>query len=370
MIIFIYCILGFLGIVLCVTVFNACTAPMLKHGPESYKQDRISFLIPVRNEGRNIQGCLESLLDQAYPRFEILILDDHSSDDTAERVQNVARRDSRIRYIRGKDLPEKWTGKNWACHQLGQHAKGDIFIFTDADNRYTRSAGLKTVGWMRKLNLDMFSAFPQQYTLTLAEKLVVPSVYMTVYCYLPLWLTCLLPYPSLAAANGQWIAFTREAYQKLGGHEAAKNQIVEDTWLARFAKKNRMKVLTSPGTGAVYGRMYHHWTDIWQGFSKNLFGLMDYHIIPFCILLLWMLIGYVCPYVFLFHPLWIKAAGSAVALNIVMRSILALKYKDPWITILLHPLAILLTIAIGLNSIRVFKQGKLKWKGRTISRST
>ncbi|MBN2030595.1 glycosyltransferase [bacterium] len=361
-----YVMIFFLTVVLAITLFNALTAPMLKNGPKPITQPLVSILIPARNEQDNVQGCLEFLCKQDFPHFEIWVLDDQSSDQTAHIVQTVARQDRRIHYIKGKDLPEGWTGKNWACYQLSKRAKGDIFIFTDADNRYRPDAVSKTVGWMQKLNLDLFSAFPQQNTHTLLEKLIVPSVYMTVYCYLPLRLTYSTSFPSLAAANGQWMAFTKEAYQRLGGHQTAKNQIVEDTWLARYAKKENLKILTAAGTESVYGRMYENWSEIWHGFSKNLLGLMGYRIIPFLLLLFVMLMGYICPYLIVFYTPLTLCGGTAILLNIIIRLILTGKYKDPAINILLHPLAILMIIIIGLNSMRLFKRGELEWKGRKI----
>jgi chlorobactene glucosyltransferase len=361
-----YFVFGFLIIVFLVTLFNVSTAPMLKNGPFCSKNTFVSILLPARNEETNIGDCLESLIRQDFPDFEILVLDDCSSDRTAEIVQTFAQEHPFVQYIKGKALPEGWTGKNWACYQLSHLAKGDIFIFTDADNRHARQAVSKTVGWMEKLNLDMFSAFPQQHTLTFWEKLIVPSVYMTVYCYLPLWLTYFTPFPSLAAANGQWMAFTQRAYKKLGGHEPAKSQVVEDTWLARYAKKEKMKTLTAAGTGVVYGRMYYNLSEIWHGFSKNLFGLMGYQTFPFLLLLLFMFFGYIIPYLSIFYTPFALFAGTAVILNCFIRLMLCMKYKDPPITILLHPLAILGTIIIGLNSMRVFKQRSLEWKGRKI----
>ena len=360
-----YVIIFFLFIVLITTVFNAFSAPMLKNGPIPKNQPLVSVLIPVRNEAQNIEGCLKSLLKQDYPNFEILVLDDGSSDDTVEIIHKV-KEDKRIQYLEGKELPKGWTGKNYACHQLSKQANGDILIFTDADNRYTETAISKTIGWMQKLELDLFSTFPQQLTLTLGEKLVVPSVYMTVYCYLPLWLTYILPSPSLAAANGQWIAFKNDSYQKLGGHEKAKNQIVEDTWLTRHAKTLKMKTITAAGTGEVFGRMYKNWDEVWQGFSKNLFGLMNYKLVAFIFLLLFMFISYVAPYFLIVFPSIVVCAGISIIINIVIRLILTVKYKDPIITVLLHPLAIILTILIGINSIRIFNSPNLKWKGRTI----
>ena len=106
--------IGFLFIVLLITLLNALTAPMLKNGPISKRQHFVSILIPARNESENIKDCLESLLRQDYPHFEILVLDDFSSDNTAKIVQKIAQIDHHVQYLKGKDLPDGWTGKNWA----------------------------------------------------------------------------------------------------------------------------------------------------------------------------------------------------------------------------------------------------------------
>ena len=127
-----YAMIFFLVVIIIITLFNALTAPTLKNGPKPTTQPLVSICIPARNEQDNIQGCLESLRKQDFPHFEIWVLDDQSSDQTANIVQTVAQQDHRIHYMKGKDLPEGWTGKNWACHQLSHRARGDIFIFTDA----------------------------------------------------------------------------------------------------------------------------------------------------------------------------------------------------------------------------------------------
>jgi chlorobactene glucosyltransferase len=334
------------------------------------EQPMVSVLIPARNEEKNIAQCLQSLMVQDYPAMEILVLDDDSSDRTACEIQTLIRRDQRIRYIRGRPLPPGWTGKNWACAQLAEAAAGNYFIFTDADNRPALDAVTKTAGWMLCWHLDLFTSFPQQDLITLAEKLVVPSVYMTVYSYLPLWLTCLTPFPSMAAANGQWLAFKREAYQKMGGHESVRDKVVEDTELARRAKRMHLRILTTPGTGLIFGRMYRNWKEVWNGFSKNLYGLTGYHAMAFISLLFIMFLAYILPYVLLVIPELAAPAGLAVGFNLMIRTILSLKYKDPWITVLLHPVAILLTILIGIHSMLIHGKDTLVWKGRKISLKT
>ena len=264
-----------LTFILVITLLNAITAPSLRKKIACKDIPLVSVLIPVRNEKRNIQRCLEDLLSQDYPLYEIIVLDDHSDDGSGELVKKIAADIPHLRLFMGKKIPHGWIGKNWACHQLSVLARGEILIFTDADNRYAEDAVSRTVAWIQEYRCDLFSAFPQQCTKTMFEKLIVPTVYMTVYCYLPLWLTYYSRFSSLAAANGQWIAFTKNAYRSIGGHERVKGRIVEDIELARLVKKNKMRIITAAGTCSVYARMYHNRKEVWDGFSKNLFGLMS-----------------------------------------------------------------------------------------------
>lgn len=367
MIVFLAIIIGILAVILAVALFNAFTAPMLKTRLPLPSQPPVSVLVPARNEERNIADCLQGLIVQDYRDVEIIVLNDNSTDRTAEIVQQFAALDPRVKLLEGQPLPEGWTGKNWACHQLSQAANGDIFIFTDADNRHAPVALANTVAWMQKLHLGLFSALPQQITVTLAEKLVIPVVDLFVYAFLPLLLTYYARPPSLAAANGQWIVFTRAAYGHIGGHRQVRDKIVEDVELSRLAKRKGIKILTSPGTGVVFGRMYNSLQETWEGFSKNLFGLMGYKTIPFFVIILLLLAICVLPYCLVWlSPLW-KLAASAIVLNLLLRLILVCKYKHPIFTsVVLHPLSILVTITIALNSFRWYRRGKAFWKGREI----
>jgi chlorobactene glucosyltransferase len=357
-----------LGVVLLVTLFNALTAPMLKRGPLASPTPRVSVLVPARNEERNIQTCLASLSGQEYPDFEIIVLDDHSHDETPRLVRAYAEIDPRIRLLQGEDLPPGWTGKNWACHQLSLSARGDILLFTDADNFHAPTALSRTVGWMQKLGLDLFSAFPQQITLGWAEKLIVPVFDLFVYSLLPLWLTYRSRYASLSAANGQWLAFTRQGYVALGGHAAVAGHIVEDTALSRLAKSHGLRTLTAAGRGAVFGRMYATPREVWFGYAKNAFGLMNFATGPYFLFLGFLFFIFILPYLILFFPsLWLWAL-PAVAANILLRLIVALKFKQPFFfSVVLHPFTILATLLVGLTSFWFYRIGEIVWKGRAVS---
>ena len=221
-------IISLLSVVFGIAVFNVLTSPMLGHAFPLVETPLVSILVPARNEEKNIAACLTGLSNQLYDNYEIIVLNDFSEDKTGEQIAQFCRNDQRVRTIDGNPLPNGWTGKNWACHQLSQRANGKILIFTDADNRHSPNAVSNTVGWIQYLNLGLFSAFPQQTTITLAEKLVIPVIDLFVYAGLPLWLTYLTKHSSLAAANGQWIAFTRQGYNQVDGHKSLSNEVVED----------------------------------------------------------------------------------------------------------------------------------------------
>jgi chlorobactene glucosyltransferase len=354
-------------LLLIITLINLLFGPRLARAPQSDATPKVSVLIPARNEAENIGQCLTGLLAQNFPNFEILVLNDHSTDQTAAVVQKFSQQDARMRLIDGAPLPVGWTGKNWACQQLSQAAAGKIFIFTDADTQHAPSAISATVAFLQKFRLGLLSAFPQQKTVTLAEKMIIPLLDLLGYSSLPLWLTYYAPFPSLAAANGQWLAFTRAGYAQTGGHAVVKHQIVEDTELSRRAKRNGVKILTTAGTGVVFCRMYHSTREVWNGFSKNFFGLTGYRNGVFFGVIFTLLTAFVLPYFLIALPSVRICGLAAIGLNLLLRALLAGRYRHPfWVSTLLHPVSVLFAIAIGLNSWVSFKRGKIDWKGREI----
>lgn len=367
MAIVLYISIGFLLMILGTTLFNFFSAPQIARAPALKSEPKVSVLIPARNEAHNIGQCLEGMTRQNYTNLEIIVLNDASEDDTEKVVQQWQRKDERIQLLHGKPLQAGWSGKNWACHQLSKAATGDILIFTDADNHHAPDAMKNTVAYIQKYGLGLISAFPQQWTVTLAEKLIVPIMDIFVYGTLPLWLTYYAPFPSMAAANGQWLAFARDAYQKLGGHSTVKNELVEDTVLSRIAKKQKIKILTTAGTGAVFCRMYQNREEIWQGFSKNFYGLAGYNNVVFFSIILMMFVAFILPYVLWIFPAVRELSMAAVSMNIFMRAIISMKYKHPfWVSVLLHPVGMFYAVLIGLNSFLSIRRGIIQWKGRQI----
>lgn len=362
-----YVLLILLGVILAVTVFNALTAPLVCRGPKPQRPSFVSLLVPCRNEEDNIATCLSHLLQQDHPHFEVLVLDDGSTDNTAAIVQSFAVQDERVRLISGEPLPNGWTGKNWACHQLSRQAVGEFLIFTDADNFYSADAVSRTIGWMMAHELDLFSAFPQQITVTWSEKWLVTFFDLTVYALLPLWLTYRSSFPSLSAANGQWLAMRKCAYERLGGHEAVRQHVVEDVELARRCKRHGLRMLTASGRDAVKGRMYRSLAEVWNGFAKNAYGLTGFHPLPFLIFLLLLFLLTVLPYGLIFVAAVRIPALFMVAANVLIRGVAAVKFKQPFgHSTVFHPLAMVLVLALAVYSMVSYYHHGVVWKGRRI----
>ena len=149
-------------------------------------QPLVSILIPARNEERNIERCLKSILNQDYKNTEIIVLNDNSTDRTGEVVKKLAEKDSRIRLVSGKPLPQGWLGKNFACFQLSRYAKGDYLIFTDADTYHFNSSVKSALACLITNRLDAACPFPRQIMVSLSERMAIPFINFAILLFMPL----------------------------------------------------------------------------------------------------------------------------------------------------------------------------------------
>jgi cellulose synthase/poly-beta-1,6-N-acetylglucosamine synthase-like glycosyltransferase len=208
-----------------VTLYNFFYAPIVGRGAflqEAEPLSKVSILIPARNEENNIGNCLESCLNQDYTNLEIIVLDDHSEDRTAEVVMAKTLVDPRVRLLKGKELPPGWLGKNWACHQMGGIATGEYLLFIDADVTLGKGAVSRVVSTVKSNKIGMFSVFPTQILSGTGATIVIPVMNWLLLNFLPLRQVFQSDSPKFVAANGQFILFSKETYQKTGGHATVK----------------------------------------------------------------------------------------------------------------------------------------------------
>ena len=348
----------------------------LPHLPEdsSHQGVLVSVLVPARNEALNIERCVRSLLRQEYAPFEILVLDDDSTDSTPELLRHlVMESGGKVRVVQGEPLPGGWHGKSWACSQLGCQAKGELLLFTDADTTHGPDALRRTVEAMQASGADMLSLMPRQELGSFWEKLVVPLIHVILMCYLPLRLVRTSRRAAFCFANGQFILFRREFYDRINGHAAVKNAIVEDVWLCKSVKRAGGTVVAFNGSDAVSCRMYRNFREIWEGFSKNLFAALGYST-PGLFLLITMIVAfYIAPCVFLFRSMlageftgllfWLPLIQVTVAL--LCRLLIALVFRQSFAMAFLHVFSQVVLLAIAFNSFYSIKFGKgASWKGR------
>jgi chlorobactene glucosyltransferase len=376
----------FLCVLLLILCINLLTFYRLQSSPQqdihSLEYPTLSILVPARNEEQCIEACVRSLVAQSYKPLEVLVLDDNSSDATATLVQRMIDelppvQKGRLRLLHGEALPPGWRGKNFACHQLAQNARGDYLLFTDADTIHAPGTARAVIECMRTFGVKLLTAQPEHVVESIGERLVVPLLNFTILTLLPVALIPRRPEPSLATGNGQLLCFHRSAYEALGGHEAVKGRVLEDVLLARAVKAAGYRMIFVDALELIHCRMYRSFADVWAGFSKNLFAFYNYSL-PFALIALSLnLLLFVMPPVLLlaslvipFQPAVLFCAASAYLLAVLMRILLTLRFTRSQRGLmlalcLLHPISVVLECLILLNSIRWhYRKKGTVWKGR------
>ena len=234
-------------------------------------QDVVSIIVPARNEEANIERVLRSLAVQQGVR-EILVVDDQSEDRTAEILEALKAEMPLLRVLHIDSLPEGWLGKTYAVSVAAREASGDWLLFTDADTEHLPGSLAAMLERTEKEGADLLSLSPGQITPTWWEKAVIPLVYVSL-ASLYRFEDVSNPRSPAAAANGQYLLIRRAVYERVGGHEAIRNEVLEDVELAKRVKTAGGKLLFLPGAAWVQTRMYSSFREMWAGWSKNLYLL-------------------------------------------------------------------------------------------------
>ncbi len=366
---------------------NAVWMPRLRFGEAGVRPvsgvaaGRVSVLVPARNEARCIERCVRSLLAQDYPEVEVIVLDDHSEDDTAERVRALGLNESNGGLISGQPLPPGWVGKNWACHQLAEAATGEFLFFTDADTEHSGGMVRALVEASGRYGADLVSAWPRQEVVGWAERAVVSLLpFLGLACY-PHTLLRVLGWwkpgrrwiprgmrRGLGVANGQAMFFRREGYWAVGGHAALAGHLVEDIALGR-AMAERMGEgrwwVNVEASGGLRCRMYQSFGEVWEGFTKNVRAAFEDGRLAFVGFGAGLFGMYLLPFLVVAGlgqgRLW---ALCEVGLILAMRMVAVGVMGGAWSSVVLHPVGVGLALAIGINSWRRSNGRGVVWKGR------
>lgn len=378
-------VLGFYMILWRRTVPGNEKAQPLKKDERLPEEPFVSIIVPARNEERNIRRCVESLLAQDYGRFEVIVVDDGSTDATPRILDEIAATNphkDRLYVLRLRDaLPEGWAGKPHALQMGTQEARGEWFLYTDADTWHAPDALRFAITRASEGNIDLLSLGTQQELPGFWERVMMPMAYLGISMMYPVRLVN-DPHSPVAIANGQFILIRRSVYEQIGGYARPdlRSTLLDDRDLAQVVKSQHYRLQLLDGRDYVHVQMYSGLREIWRGWRKNVFlgsrgglaftllqliGLPMVSILPFLLPLLLLLRK-------IFRPRSM-ATGTLVLVSALellpvlgYRAWLDREVRVPWYYAFTHPLAGALFEGILAQSTwRILTRTGVDWRGRS-----
>ena len=349
------------GMALLTALTNALTMRTVKASSAISIEDSLEILIPMRNEERNVRGCLEAALaTENCPNLKISVLDDHSSDQTEPLLREF---NQKISLSSGSNLPDGWMGKNFALSQLADQSAADYLIFMDADVRISPLALSASMALVKEQQWDFLSPYPRQIARSFAELLIQPLLQWSWISSVFLRFAERSPRPTTTIANGQLFIVKRSAYLAIDGHENIKSEVLDDLELARELVRNGYRGAVADASQLISCRMYESFNELKEGYTKSLwraFGSLGGTTLTVLILTATGII----PLIYTVHGSLTAAFGLTFVL--LSRLIAAIKTRSNPFIALLHPLATLLLLYLIALSWWKKSRGNLTWRGRAL----
>ena len=325
---------------------------------------RMSVLIPARDEAANIADAVACIMANDGVDFELLVLDDGSTDATPDILRAVG--DPRLRVIAGSGiLPAGWSGKQYACARLGIEARCDLLVFVDADVRLAPDALSRLAGYMdQNPSVALASGVPRQITLGPFEWLLLPLIHLLLLGYRPIWLDRDRTEPGFAAGCGQLFIARRAPYAAIGGHHAVRASLHDGITLPRAFRRAGFQTGLFDATAIASCRMYATVRDLWDGLGKNATeGMATPRALPVWTALL--AGGHVLP-LLLVACARTGPASAALGCGLALRLLLAMRFRQSLAGAVLHPLGVSLLLLRQWSALAGARAGKpARWRGRT-----
>jgi len=336
--------------------------------------DSVSVLVPARNEEDGISDCLRALSIQTYDPIEILILDDRSTDRTAEIIKSFADSDPRIKMISGSEPPEGWLGKHWACDQLFQEANGDLLLFMDADTILSERTVAASVHESNIRKADLLTVMPQRIATCITERLMFPFLDWIVFSGMPMAYAHRSSNQYLSAAFGQFMLFRREAYKRTGGHAEIRSNPLDDFTLGRIIKKLGLTWVLYQGTESVQTLGYKGDIEAFRGISRSVFPAINYRVSVFILFSVILTSLSFLPLATLVASVLLNQQSTellvlstmSLGMIIISWAIVCRKFKHSVLAILFYPLSVAVIIVLAWHSFITYTFGVADWKNRRI----
>jgi chlorobactene glucosyltransferase len=342
----------------------------------------LSLVIPARNESHQIETVVRSVLASTYTPLQVIVVDDRSTDDTADRVRAIARTDARLVLLQGRDLPAGWYGKPWACQQGADASTSDLIVFTDADTTHHPELLARAAAMLQRTNADLLTVAPRQVILSFWERVVMPQVWVLLGTRYHPDTVNRATRARDAVANGQFMMFQRSSYLAVGGHAAVKGEVVEDMAMAQEVVRQKRKLYFVFAYDYMQTRMYQNLGQLMEGWSKNLFigARLSFREEPLLRLLspLMIISGAlfrIAPLVVLagallgFVPSLLWPAVAASLSTLAFWSLIAFGMQAPMWYGFLYPLGAVMVIAIMVRSAWRGTR-RVEWRGRVYNEAT
>ncbi|CAN5543931.1 glycosyltransferase [soil metagenome] len=332
----------------------------------------VSVLIPARDEEGAIGAAVASVLANTGVEFEVVVMDDASTDRTASIVRDMAVTDSRVRLESAPALPRGWNGKQHACWALAHAARNPLLCFVDADVRLEPEALSRMAALLVRGERGLVSGFPRQVTETWLEWLLLPLIHFVLLGFLPVERMRRSTDPSFAAGCGQFILVDRDAYFACGGHSEIKATMHDGLMLPKVFRQHGYGTDLADITDLATCRMYRNARQVWFGLAKNATeGIAaPVRILPISVLLV---MGQVLPFAFAAWFAWRVGISLAVWIYLLIgmvgawlpRVLAVVRFRQNWRGALLHPLGILVLLAVQWYALsRKLLGGAVSWKDR------
>lgn len=243
-----------------------------KFEKKEHTNPKVSVILPARNEEEFIGKCLDSLIEQDYTNYEIIVVDDSSDDATAKIISEYAKKNSKIIPVSAQIKPDGWMGKNWACMEGYKKATGELLLFTDADTKHSQNVISLAVSHLLSFNLDALSAIPKMRTMDFWTRITLPMISTFLHTRFSA-VRVNDPSKKTAYFFGSFFIIKQKTYKEVGMHEGVKHEIIEDGALGKKVKESGHKMKMTRGDHLIEAVWARDKSTLWNALKRLMIPL-------------------------------------------------------------------------------------------------